>query len=620
MQESLGYLVTVTGVVKKPVNSHLRFDFIVSMELMKERGGPPNEWEFRCYNYIELKKGTDSKIVETKIRDFLKKHVKGSNSEISLQNIKKIHLFSSRKYTYDVGGHGDITYVRIMGLIALFILLIACINFMNLSTAQSARRAREIGVRKVAGATKRKIVFQFLGESLLIVFAAHIIAMIFVELLLPGFNNFTGKHLAVDYQSIGLYLGLITLVLICGLSGGSYPALYLSSLKPMNTMKGMINKNPGNAVFRKTLVILQFSLSILLIICTLIVGKQLDFIQNKKLGFNKDNIGYFMFPTAPWDPKLEIIKKELLKSAEILSVSKVFYNYENPLNVEGTSGGYNWTGKKATEDVLFYELSADEDYAKTFQLELREGRFFSSEFSTDNAAIVINEQASEIMGFKHPVGEIITTSQGSKLTVIGVVKDFNFKSLHYKIEPLIMHLGGSNTFFIRMRPEHILSTVESVRKIYNSFKPDIPLDFHFLDDDYDKLYRTESRMGKIFGYFSLLAVLISCLGLIGLSSFMIEQRTKEIGIRKVNGAKSNEIFLFLSKEYIIWVGISILIACPVAWYVMHKWLQNFAYRIDIGWWIFALAGAMALGIALLTVGLQSYRAAGKNPVDALRYE
>jgi ABC-type antimicrobial peptide transport system permease subunit len=382
----------------------------------------------------------------------------------------------------------------------------------------------------------------------------------------------------------------------------------------------MINKNPGNAVFRKTLVILQFSLSILLIICTLIVGKQLDFIQSKKLGFNKDNIGYFMFPTAPWDPKLEIIKKELLKSAEILSASKVFYNYENPLNVEGTSGGYNWTGKKATEDVLFYELTADEDYAKTFQLELREGRFFSSEFSTDNTAIVINEQASEIMGFRHPVGEIITTPQGSKLTVIGVVKNFNFKSLHYKIEPLIMHLGGSNTFFIRMRPEHILSTMESVRKIYNSFKPDIPLDFHFLDDDYDKLYRTESRMGKIFGYFSLLAVLISCLGLIGLSSFMIEQRTKEIGIRKVNGAKSNEIFLFLSKEYIIWVGISILIACPVAWYVMLKWLQNFAYRITIGWWIFALAGAMALGIALLTVGFQSYRAAGKNPVDSLRYE
>jgi putative ABC transport system permease protein len=620
LQESLGYLVTVTGVVKRPINSHLRFDFLVPFELMKERGGPPNDWEFRCYNYIELKKGTDGKIVEAKIRDFLKKHIKGSNSEIFLQNIKKIHLFSSRKYTYDISGHGDIASVRIMGLIAVFILLIACINFMNLATAQSARRAKEIGIRKVAGANKRKIIFQFLGESLLIVFVAHVFAMILVELLLPGFNSLTGKPLTVNYQSAGLYLGLITMVLFCGLLAGSYPALYLSSLKPLDTMKGVIAKNPGNAQFRRVLVIFQFSLSVVLIICTLIVGKQLNYIQNKKLGFNKDNIGYFMFPTAPWDPKLQIVKKELLNNPDIVNVTKVFYNYDNPLNMEGTSGGYHWEGKKEGDDVLFYTLGADEDYAKTFQLELKEGRYFSSEFSTDNTAIVINEQAAKIMGFKDPVGEIITTPQGSKLTIIGVVKDFHFKSLHYKIEPLIMQISTSNTFFIRMKPEHITSTVESIRKIYNSFKPDIPLDFHFLDDDFDKLYRTEQRMSKIFGYFSFLVIIISCLGLIGLSSFMTERRTKEIGIRKANGAKSHEIFFFLSKEYIIWVMISIIIACPIAWYAMHKWLQNFAYRVDISWWIFVLAGVVALIIALLTVSFQSYKAASKNPVEALRYE
>jgi putative ABC transport system permease protein len=620
LQESLGYLVTVTGVVKKPRNSHIRFDFLVPMELMKERGGPPNEWDFRCYNYIELKKGTDSKIVEPKISDFLKKHVKGSNSEISLQNIKKIHLFSSRKYTYDVSGHGDIAYVRIMGLIAAFILLIACINFMNLSTAQSARRAREIGVRKVAGATKRKIIFQFLGESLLIVFVAHAIAMILVELLLPVYNNLTGIQLDVNYKNAGLYIGLISMILICGLLAGSYPALYLSSLKPMNIMKGMINKNPGNAAFRRALVIFQFSLSVLLIICTLVIGRQLSYIQDKNLGFNKDNIGYFMFPTAPWDPKLEIIKKEMLTNTEILSVTRLFYNYDNPLNIEGTSDGYNWTGKKEGEDVLFYELSADADYAKTFQLELKEGRFFSNDFSTDNTAIVVNEQAAKIMGLRNPIGEIITTAQGSALTVIGVVKDFNFKSLHYKIEPLIMHLGGSNTFFIRMKPEHITSTVEAVTKMYNSFKPDIPLDFHFLDADFNRLYQAEQRMSKISRYFSLLAIIISCLGLIGLSSFMTERRTKEIGIRKANGAKSREIFYLLSKEYIVWVMVSVIIACPVAWLVMHKWLQNFAYRVHMGWWVFAMASLAALIIALLTVSFQSYHAARKNPVEALRYE
>jgi ABC-type antimicrobial peptide transport system permease subunit len=618
---SLGYMMTVTGVVKSlSPNSHIRFDFIIPIEILAEFGVPINDWAFLCYNYLELKKGTDSKIVNDKIRGFIKENKKGSDSEIYLQNIKKIHLSSSRKYTYDIAGNGDITYVRIMSLIVVFILLIACINFMNLYIAQSAKRAKEIGVRKATGANKGKIIVQFLGESLLLVFVAHVIAMIFVELLLPSFNNFTGKQLIVNYQSAGLYIGLISIVLFCGLLAGIYPALYLSSLKSLYIMKGVITRNPGNTQFRRVLVIFQFSLSVVLVICTLIVGKQLDFIQNKNLGYNKDNIGYFQFPTAPWDPKLKTLKNELSNNQDILNVTKVFYNYANPLNIEGPSGGFNWAGKKAGDDVLFYKISADEDYAKTFQLELKEGRYFSTEFSTDNNAIVINEQAAKILGFKDPVGEILTSPQGAKLSIIGIVKDFHFKSLHAKIEPLIMQLGESNNFFIRMKPENITSTVESVKKIYNSFKPEIPLDFHFLDDDFDKLYRTEQRISKIFGYFSLLAIIISCLGLIGLSSFMTELRTKEIGIRKINGARTIEIFSLLSGEYIKWVMISIIIACPIALYAMHKWLQNFAYRINISWWVFVLAGAVVLIIALLTISWQSYRAASKNPVEALRYE
>jgi putative ABC transport system permease protein len=618
--ESLGYMVTVTGVIKKPYNSHLRFDFLVPIELLKERGAPINDWQFRCYNYIELKKGTDSKILEKKIGNSLKKNIKGSNSEIFLQNIKKIHLFSSAKFTFDIGGHGDITYVRIMCLVAGLILLIACINFMNLSIAQSVMRSREIGIRKMAGANNRKIIVQFLGESLLLVFVAHAFAMIFIELILPGFNNFTGKHLAVNNQSAGFYIGLLTIVLICGLLAGGYPAFYLSSLKPLDIMKGVINTNRGNPRFRRVLVIFQFSISVILIICTLVVGNQLSYIQKKDLGFNKDNIGYFMFPAAPWDPRLKTIKKELNSNPEILSVTNVFYNYENPLNIEGKSGGYNWTGKKEGDDILFYNLSADEDYARTFQLEMRKGRFFSSEFSTDNTAIIINEETEKILGFKDPIGETVTTSHGSKLNIIGVVKDFHFQSLHNRIEPLIMQLGGSNTLFIRMKPGKVTLIVESVRKTYNSFKPDIPLDFHFLDDDFESLYRTEQRISKIVGSFSVLAIIISCLGLIGLSSFMTERRTKEIGIRKINGAKSIEIFSMLSREYVIWVLISIIIACPIAWYIMHRWLQSFAYKISISWWIFALAGIAALLIAYLTVGWQSYRAAYKNPVEALRYE
>jgi len=437
---------------------------------------------------------------------------------------------------------------------------------------------------------------------------------------LPGYINLIGKPLSVNYQSAGLYTGLIFLVLFCGLATGGYPAFYLSSLKPLDTMKGVISKNPGNTQFRRALVIFQFSISVLLIICTVIVGKQLSYMQNMKLGFKKDNIGYFQFPSAPWDSKLKTLKKELLNNPDIESVTKIFINYSNPLNIEGTSGGYKWEGKKEGDDVLFYTLGADEDYAKTFQIELKAGRYFLSDFPTDNTAIVINEQAAKVLGFKDPIGRKITTPQGSELSIIGVVKDFHFKSLHYKIEPLIMQLGGSNTFFIRMRPGHITSTVESVSKTYDSFKPDIPMDFHFLDDDYGNLYRTEKRIGKIFGYFSFLAIIISCLGLIGLSSFMTLRRTKEIGIRKINGAKSIEIFSMLSGEYFIWVMISIVIACPIAWYAMNKWLQNFAYRIDISWWVFILAGFVALFIAFLTVSWQSYKAAGKNPVEALRYE
>jgi ABC-type antimicrobial peptide transport system permease subunit len=615
--QSRGYVVTVTGVVKSlPHNSHIRFNYLVPIAWLTEMGGNIDDWKGRTHTYIELLKGTDSKLVGNKIQGFIKKYNKESNSEIFLQNIQKIHLCSSRKYTYDYSGHGDITYVRIMSLIAIFILLIACINFMNLSTAQSIKRAREIGICKVAGANKRKIVVQFLGESLFIVFMAHVIALFLVELLLPGYNNLIGKQLSVNYQSAGLYIGLITVVLFCGLLAGSYPALYLSSLKPFDIMKGGINKNPGNAKFRRVLVIFQFSLSILLIICTLVIREQLNYIQSKNLGFNKDYIGYFWFPIYPGDPKLETLKKELSNNPDIVSVTRG----DNPINIEWTRNGFNWTGKKAGDDVLFHFLNADEDYAKTFQLEIREGCFFSSGFSTDKTAIVINEQAAKLMGFKKPIGEIITTPEGSKLNIIGVVKDFHFQSLHYGIEPLIIQKGANNNFRIKMKPDKLVSTVEFINKTFKSFNPGLPIDFHFLEADFDNLYRTEKRIGKIFGYFSFLAIIISCLGLIGLSSFMIERRTKEIGVRKINGAKTNEIFFLLSKEYILWVLISIIIASPIACYAMYKWLQNFAYRIELSWWVFAVAGIVALFIALITVSWQSLKAATRNPIEALRYE
>ena len=610
-----GSVFTVTGVVKSmPHNSLIQFDFLVPFDLLKEVGLNLNDWSgFRCPVFIELNKGSDSKLVGNKVRDIVQRNLKGSNSEIFLQNIKKIHLYSSGKYQEVIGSQGDITFVGILCLIAVFILLIACINFMNLSTAQSAMRAREIGVRKVAGANKRKIIFQFLGESLIIVFVAHAIGMILVELLLPRYNILTGKQLDVNYQSAGLYIGLIAVILFCGLLAGSYPAFYLSSLKPLDTMRGSVNKTPGNAQFRRVLVIFQFSLSVLLIICTLIVETQLRYLQNIDLGLNVDNIGSFGFR---FGVQRETLKKDLSNSPDILSVTIA---NGSPCNFLYNQTNFDWEGKKEGDVVLFYFFGVDEDYAKTFQLKLKEGRFFSTEFSTDKTAVVINEKAAKTIGFTDPIGKTISHN-GLKLRIIGVLKDFHFQSLHNNIEPLIMQLNQGNFCLIKMKPDNIASTVDYIKKTLKSYNLPYPINFRFLADDYDNLYRKEKRMGKIFGYFSLLAIIISCLGLIGLSSFMAERRTKEIGIRKINGAKSIEIFTLLSREYIIWIMISILIACPVAWYLMNKWLQNFAYRISIGWWVFAFAGVIALLIALLTVSWQSYKAAGKNPVEALRYE
>ena len=610
------FVFTVTGVVHPlPQNSHIQFDFLLPYEFINEMGANINDWgNIQCFSYIQLYKGTDSKIIDKKILDFLKKDNKRPDTEIFLQNIKKIHLYSSGKYAGDISGHGDITYVRILSLIAVFILIIACINYMNLSTAQSVRRAREIGIRKVAGAKKRNIVVQFLGESALIVFVAVAIALILVELLLPDFNNLIGKHLNVNYQSTGLYMGLITIALFCGLLAGSYPALYLSSLKPVNIINGITDKNPGNAGFRRVLVIFQFSLSVLLIICTIVVGNQLNYMQNKKLGISIDNVGYFPFSMGM---QRETLKRDLGNNPGIVSVTIAG---QNPFSIRDSEGGFGWAGKKEGEDVLFHLLGVDVEYAKTFQLKLKEGRFFSSEFSTDATAVVINEKAAEIMGFKNPIGELLTTSQGLKLKIIGVVKDFHFQSLHTKIEPLMMHLDNGFFCFVRIKSGDITSTVESIKKTFKSYNLAYPLDFKFLDEDYNKLYQTEERMGKIFGYFSFLTIIISCLGLIGLSLFMSEQRTKEIGIRKVNGARISEVMVMLNNDFVKWVAIAFSIATPIAWYVMYRWLENFAYKTELSWWIFAFAGLLTLGIALLTVSWQSWNAATRNPIEALRYE
>jgi putative ABC transport system permease protein len=404
-------------------------------------------------------------------------------------------------------------------------------------------------------------------------------------------------------------------MLICSILAGAYPALYLSSLKPLNTIKGIINNNPRIRGFRRVMVIFQFSLSVLLIICTLVFGSQLRYLQNKNLGLNLNQIGHFKIIDGL---SAETIKADLAKNPDILSTTfedpDVFDDDGNP------SEPYNWEGNNTGGEFRFCTLLTDADFLKTFQLEMKDGRFYSNDVPDDKTALVINEKAAEILGFKNPIGMVIT-SNGSKYRIIGVIKNFHFKSLRAQIEPLLlMKISDfSANCYIRMRTENISSTVDKIKKLFSSYNLEYPIEFKFLDDEYDMLYRTEQRIGKILLYSSLLAIIISCIGVTGLSLFMTDLRTKEIGLRKVNGAKSFEILYLLSKEYLILVLISILIASPIAWCFLNKWLKSYAYRITLHPWIFVVVGLIVLLIALLTVGLQSYRAASKNPVEALRY-
>jgi putative ABC transport system permease protein len=615
--ESRGYSVTVTGVVKSfPHNSHIQFKYLVPMEWMAAFGANSDGWNERFNIYLELKKGTNAEILDMKIRDFIKKHKTDSKSEIFLQNIKKVHLYSWGKYIADDAATGNIANVRLLTLIAVFILVIACINFVNLSTALAAKRAREVGVRKITGANRTVLIAQFLGEALIIILIASLLAMICVTLLLPGFNNLIGKQLTVYYHSPGLYAGIVAIILICNLLAGAYPAFYMSSLRPLAVIKGIVNSKPGRTGFRRVLVVFQFFISILLIASTLIVKKQVDFLRNRDMGFNRNNIAYFMFPTRPSDPRLESLKRELLKNPDIISITRAW----NPFYNDGIRNGYTWAGKKAGDDIYFHVMGADPDYAKTYELKMKSGRFFSSDYPSDNSAVVVNEECARILGFEDPVGNTITNSRGSSCKIIGVIKDFHIQSLHHKIGPLIMQIGESNNLFVRIKPDRFASAVEYIKSAYYSFKPGLPINLHFLDDDFDNLYLTERRMSKMSGYLSLLAIIISCLGLLGLSSFLIETRTKELGIRKVNGARSSEIFSLLTMEYLILVIISFALATPVAWIASHKWLDSFAYRINESFWFFAFTGILALAVTLCTVGFQSFKAAGSNPVDALRYE
>ena len=611
----------VTGVTENvPPNSHFSFDFLVSFDAMPHKWILNNWRSQNCYTYLLLQRSFSPSELEPKLSQFLKKHFGPvKNVKFEFQPLTDIHLHS-RDFRQDMASHiGDINSVYVFSGIAVFILIIACINFVNLTTARSISRAKEVGMRKVIGAQRSQLIRQFFGESILFSLMALFLAFILALSMIPNLNRVIGQNLSLD-QSRLLETGLIFLgiALMAGILSGVYPALYLSRFQPIKVIRENYHTGAKSSGFRKVLVVAQFTISIALIIGTLVISQQNRFLRNKNLGFDQEQVLVVPLWDSQAQKKFPAFKNTLLKIPEIMSVSG---SSSIPGKSVGTRGvkpeGNPWSPRNS--------LIVDEDFIPTFGIELKEGRNFSKKFPSDREdAYIINQAAVDEFGWEEPLAKqlIWKGDKNGKGTVIGVIKDFHYQSLHQKIEPLVLFMAWRAASYtsIRIRTQNTLDTIASIKKGWNEFHPGHSFEYFFVDSYFDRLYRSEIRMGQIFRYFTFLALFISCLGLFGLTSFMVSQRTKEIGIRKVLGASGGNIVMLFSKEFMKWVVLSNLISWPLAYVLMKQWLQNFAYRIQIPLWAFLASAFIAVMIAFFTVSIQSLRAARTDPVESLRYE
>lgn len=632
----------VTAVIKNiPKNSHFNFDLIFTMDNVDYQWG--NYLSNNHQTYLLLKPGTDSKEFEKNFEVVLDKYIipltkqymninsmdefrkAGNSLEYSLMPLTKIHLYSDRQA--EMGINGNIQYVYIFSVIALLVLLLACINFINLSTARSAGRAKEVGIRKVLGTERRSLISQFLTESTLTVFISTLLGLGIVWLSVSWFNDLAGKQLSfADLFQWKYIFFLLALPIIIGVIAGVYPAFFLSSFRPITVLKGKINAGFKRSNARNVMVIAQFCISIFIITGTIIVYRQLNFIQSKKLGFNRDQVLVVRGTTALQN-NIEAFKNEVAKLSGVSNAT-----YAGFLPVANSARNDN---TYSTESVMnskngfsMQSWLADEKYIPFLGMEMVKGRNFSKEFTTDSNAVIINETAARLMGMEDPVGKnLYTYDQGPdgifqiKYHIIGVVKNFHFESLRQNVGPLMFRYGKSDwAIAFKVSTSDVQNLVSSIENKWKSMAPGQPFAYSFMDEWFDDMYRVEQRTGKLGFTFAIIAILIACLGLFGLAAYMAEQRTKEIGVRKVLGASVSGITTMLSKDFVKLVGIASLIAFPLAWWAMNQWLQDFAYRVYISWWVFALAGFIALLIAVLTVSSQAVKAALTNPVKSLRAE
>ncbi len=597
-----------------------KFEYVINWDFFLER----NAWVKVWHNsgpttFIKLREHANAETLKPKLQHFIKNYDKEYSDldrlELSMQPFGEKYLYSNFKDGKVAGGR--IEYVQLFSWVAIFILLIACVNFMNLSTARSLKRAKEIGVRKVNGAIKTALVTQFMLEALMLTFIAVFIALVTLLILLPQFNLLTGKNIQAPLMDGRFWIGMIALTLITGIISGSYPALLLSSFRPMLVIKQNLKTSSAALFFRKGLVVFQFALSMIFIVGMIVISGQVSFIQNKNLGYQKNNLIYLPL-SGKMVTNFNTFKQEAIKVPGVLEISHMSYR---PVQLENTTGWVEWEGKSPDTKPVFVQAAVGYDFVQTMQATMIAGRDFSEDF-TDSTNYLINEKALRIIGYKDPIGMPLTF-WGIKGTIIGVVKDFHFNSLHVPIDPLVLRLNRNpwgGIALIRTDPEKTATSLAGLEELHKKLNPEFIFEPQFANDEYASLYQSEQVAKELSGYFAFLAIFISSLGLLGLVIFTAEQRTKEVGIRKVLGASVSQIAALLSKDFMKLVLISILLSIPVAYYVMTNWLKGFEYRITIQWWVFAVAAVGAVMIALLTISFQAIKAAMTNPVDSLKSE
>ncbi len=615
----LKYEGIVSGVFDNiPENSTMQFQFVLSYDAWKDvskKVGRTMNWGNHApCTYVVLKKGTNIKSFNEKIAGYIKSKNENSNVTLFARPYSDGYLYD--KYENGKQAGGRIEYVELFSIIALFIILIACINFMNLSTAKASSRLKEVGIKKAMGAKRNMLLFQYMSESIIISFISLAGAILIVESLLPQFNNITGKHLFLNFNG-SLILWLVGITLFTGIISGSYPAFYLSGFNPVTVLKGKINTLAGELWIRKGLVVFQFALSIIFIVVVLVVYKQIDFIQSKNLGYNKDNIIYLEKEGKVAENE-DAFLDELRKTPGVINASS---SGSTIVGSFSSTEGLSWEGKKPEEIIRFEYVPVNYNFIETLGIKMKEGRSFSKDFGSEDTKIIFNESAIKAMGLTNPIGKVVNM-WGSEKQIIGVMKDFNFESLHENIKPLLFIINSrhSTKVMIKIQAGKERETIDKIRKLYTEFNPGIPFDYKFLDKDYQALYESEQRVSDLSKYFAGLAILISCLGLLGLATFTAQRRSKEIGIRKVLGSSEFGIIYLLSSDFTKLVIASMVIALPVSYFLIKNWLDSFAYRIELNFWYFLSAGLITLFIAWVTVGTQAFKAARVNPSQCLRDE